>query len=795
MKKRLGFVLFFLLFCSILLVNVGIVSAGFGGCAGGEDQEIFRLFDTSNSHGAIYTDAIYNYRVCFDELFVQPYLGTGNVHSCTGNDLVLKLAAPTNGHGELPSENNYNTDVCFQDLICTSRSVSSGCLADEAAVVYLSDNTNAHLSTTPGPGYDVVICCSSASGINPTASCGDGICTPGQETCGSCEADCGVCPLQDFVETYWTDITDGRIDKTNRSNFVNLVVESTFSAEAEIIFEVFEDDVINDDIFTISLGNELRTTADAAGMATVRMQIDDSVVLAAGDFGGLEGDELEFFFRATEVSSGNQDDVNSLIVEDKIFNDPPTANITGPVHRQIYFVNEPLNFVGSCVDAQSPPDYAWKVDDDNPLDSFTDSRQTFQHIFTTTGQKTISLRCVDTLDASFSNEIQIAILVIGDDSDILDFVEKPKHKEIIFPLDAFSGGLDVEYSGLDSYTLEVVGPISCSGMTLNCLSGNCPSETKNSAASIGCDSVVGIGNGLGDFANMNYKWEFDDGLVDEGLGRTGDTRKYGAAGDKFIDLTINYEANGFDLDRIFRREFKLLGKNNCTAGGESWCEFNHVDDSVLCLPTHNTSACTGPDFKTGPIGSVEAANDCCPVGQVCSTEIGNPGCQIPNEGPVVCGNLSESECSNAPSSVYESEYEVFGCNELVDGEDIDRTPECKYAVMCGGCVWNSGECKVDVDYDKALDSCPNGVGGEEPLLKCAFDYESDADCATEGVDRVTYTITGTVISGAGTCDDDIKTLNCPRRALLPGFGLFNLIITSSAITLIYGLLSLRKERE
>ncbi len=65
----------------VCLFIMGIVNAG--SCD--DDQIIMKLFQDSNSHGALWDDVNYNYDVCYNEIFGNEYIGE-NPHECIYNN-------------------------------------------------------------------------------------------------------------------------------------------------------------------------------------------------------------------------------------------------------------------------------------------------------------------------------------------------------------------------------------------------------------------------------------------------------------------------------------------------------------------------------------------------------------------------------------------------------------------------------------------------------------------------------------------------------------------------------------
>ncbi|MBM3234625.1 LamG domain-containing protein, partial [Candidatus Pacearchaeota archaeon] len=82
-----------------------------------DSQVIMKISDTTNAHGALWNDANYNTKICYDEIFGSEYTGV-NPHDClSGNaNKVVGLNAAGNAHAEVPSRTSYLTNVCYGDL-------------------------------------------------------------------------------------------------------------------------------------------------------------------------------------------------------------------------------------------------------------------------------------------------------------------------------------------------------------------------------------------------------------------------------------------------------------------------------------------------------------------------------------------------------------------------------------------------------------------------------------------------------------------------------------------------------
>ncbi len=114
-----------------------------------ENQTIMKLFQPTNSHGALwsYSGGDYPIDIC--------YTGTApaNPHpECTVDNSFLWLTADYNSHASTYKTDDYNIGVCYGDLSCRvvdesdDGNIPEYCAVDEKEVVALYQNTNSHLT-------------------------------------------------------------------------------------------------------------------------------------------------------------------------------------------------------------------------------------------------------------------------------------------------------------------------------------------------------------------------------------------------------------------------------------------------------------------------------------------------------------------------------------------------------------------------------------------------------------------------------------------------------------------------
>ncbi len=295
-----------------------------------------KLSGNTNAHGAVWSDGIYQTKICFDEIFGVPYNGA-TPHQClaqNGNFLVA-LNANTNAHAAEVSSPQYKTPICYGDLKCDLKASCN--LPGEREVLSLSGTTNAHLDRAGGgDSYANKLCCTSlTAGNNPCgdgdldqgeacddgnnipgdgcsatctieqgqAECGNGICEGG-ETKQSCPADCQG--DGSVTEVKWKDSEGDVITKATLGAEVKLFAKTIGIAPGAIIkFEIREDDgnTGDDDIL---VGNQaLQATVSGNGEVTASWTISDAIY--KGNQDGLNGNQpengdFELYFKASLAS-------------------------------------------------------------------------------------------------------------------------------------------------------------------------------------------------------------------------------------------------------------------------------------------------------------------------------------------------------------------------------------------------------------------------------------------------------------------------------------------------------------
>jgi len=835
----------------LVLIALGLQTVNGQQECSAPNQKIFAISEQTNAHGELWNQNVYGYEICYDDYFRNTY--SGDKHTCSQNDAnrLFKLSSQTNAHAQQYAVRTYSETVCFGDLSCIIRSSEEGCSTNEASIISLSANNNAHLELTGQENYPFVICCQSDS--NDPICNYNGICEPelGENTnnCADCRTsprifinepqatiygensvpdleftsrnveDCewfldnvfqsnmacedgqhlvdltggaaqelgnhnitvygnsaGERVADDTVlfevrqgvsgeikNVEWRDGMRNRIDEANVNMTVKLYAETTASG-GEVNFDIYEKDIGYNYVKTISAPVQ-------GGEALGSWFIDDQVIKDNNElFDCNIGGGLEFYFNASILGSSNFS--QQLLVKcEEGENTPPRANISSPIHRQVYYTDRDIEFNHSSEDGEGNIiRFQWIIEDANGQIEHETTEESFIYQFTTTGQKTITLKVEDA--KGLKDENQIAILAINSPG-ILAYIEKPKHQQI---LPEWNGNrrLIINYSGEHSYALNAEG--TCPNIVITCLAGNCPSETKNYPQ--GCNEIISVQNTPQPFDALNFTWEFNDGQGFSGFGETGGNKAFGrrsqSLNDKSIILDLFYNDGQININAETDREFTL---GQCV-GGSTFYETDSEGKILRGLDTFTEpDACKGEDQLNG------TRDDCCPANFACLGENGIYLCRSPSDSPEFCSDYEESStCNQDPFNVAENEP---GWDDECDegwSENRSQPVEC-------GCKWSTqgaGLCKFNKKY--------LGGGGENEICteyECLESYVK-GECKN-GYMQLTINrelVVGECYVETNNCvpTEETVTVPCGRPTIeLPFFGKEQFAGALISIALIYAI--------
>ncbi len=746
----------FAIFLTVLSVSLMYEVSARTVCSS-SDQLIFKISSSTsntNAHGEVWNGAgNYEEEICYDKIFSPPYSG-GNPHVCDGNNEVLVLSGDTNAHAEKSGLGNYNVPICYGDLNCVAQ--GPACSGDYFEVATISSSTNGHIETRGANSFTsgLKICCTS-----PSASGGSN-------------------GAIDNVE--WQNTAGRKITETNVGKTVRMYAATTAQDGETIEFYAWDDDDENGefDFGDEALFDNPVSTTVSGGVAKFDFDITQELI----DRQGLDdyfldcNNGLEFYFEANIL--GSQEKISSGLLSvdcNEGQNEPPHSNITSPEHRGIYFNNTNIEFNHSSFDDSGAiVGFLWTVYKDGVFE-FESNEESFNHIFTNAGQRTITLKVTD--DEGLWDEDQISILVIASPG-MLAYINDPLHHQVIV-----NEGLNFRYNASDSYVIDSIyrGPGQCD-YEITCKAGFCPDKTKN--APNGCEPIaLTLPLNIG-FSDSNFTWRFRDGRLDNSFSEldaaTGRT-VFGIASDRFNDKKIDLllKDENLNIQNPTQREFTLLDPRQCIDGGLTWVE---LDENGFVNQTYSTlddpSACAGKDRLIG------SGDDCCPSGMACS-ENGCVGSVIDS-----CSDYTdETACKNdatgmgRPPEPNDPLWEEKNCGGR---DEMGRIVQC-------ACGWDSNpdegfpNCGLNVSYRSG------GYGKIDPCTEyqCLYTYD-EGECNNGFMELTIKTKynPGNCNQGIGeaqcNADAGTKIVPCGRPTIeLPFFGKEQFIGTLILIILIY----------
>jgi hypothetical protein len=721
----------FFIFVGVFFANMGFVSAQV--TCSDPSQVIFKISSENNAHGSFWDQGNYNYEICYNDIFGNPYVGS-NLRDCTGTNKIVGLSNTNNAHFEKPSGINYGNNVCYGDLVCRVIGPSETKNADEEVIVKLTSDTNAHASLrdySNGYGYRVV--CSSGRSLD------------------------------------WKDGKGNSINDAGRFWTVYLWYESQGLQDGDLVeFEIWETTGLADDL--------IKTISDveaSSGKAIAEWFItrDDLDKASAFD---------NFVFRI------NGEESRSISIDENYINTAPQARIINPVGDGIYFLGETINISGSCFDLEGPVEYNWNIEKGDGVDiDNTHIGKEFDFVFPEPGVKLITLRCVDA--NSESDEERVEILVL-DGPGVYSKISSPEHLGIV-------QGKKIDFSGEGSYVVEssLVGE----DYTINCLGGDCPLTTQGCPLGYSGNCPIDIqdpGLNRGDYDDMGFLWEFfgiGGGLEGslEGLGLSEGSRVYSSYGDNLIRLILSLDSRIIQ-DQTFN-EFQIVKKNGCSSDGSFWYD---GDTGLEIDPTQVYGVC---NLDSGEIccpssGDYDCIDDASGNGNICVQGACNRFYEDEDSGDTfvietcgdynkISGTLEEKKrsCNADCVGAYDNSIEE-GLVDIPSGFVVDNEK----------CTWIEEDNECGYSYSK-VDVSGNGIEPPEGY-SCVMKIISETSCS-EGFKEVNYEIRKIDLDGNVDLDDDgyceeagTKTIPCGKPSIkLPGFGNWQLIISLIVLGFLY----------
>lgn len=763
--KRQGFIVVI----SFILV-LSLVSAADYTCPVG--TQIFRLSSQSNAMAeTVSGTGNYPVHICYDDYFGT--LSGTPVRTCSPtNAPILNLSATTNAHAQLPGgSGSYPIGLCFSGLACVAR--SGVCQLGEKEIVSLSGSTNAHVGINgsyTGVGSYHMCCSVGGSG----GVCGNGVLEVGEQcdppSAGACSSTCQIIGDSQIVSATWTDGMGSPITSSYVNRTVHLRAQTTLSAGTNVTFNLREADILfDDDISTVTV------TTNAAGLALVAWNITHAYLAAGQDL--LESFPLQFYFNvstATQSRVSNQLNVYTILGN----NTAPFANITGPTHRGMYYQGTQVVVSHASLDREGSVSVSWRIIEDN----YASTEPSFVYTFASAGQKTIILRATDAQGAS--HEDQISVLVLASPG-LFAFINQPRHQQVVFDSSP-NGSVRTLINASDSYAVSSSG----SGCTtsISCLAGRCPNQTENAPSSCTPQGPLNVHNAPQPFSSLYFNWSFNDGddaRAVDGLGNNSFVKRFAlpsnTLNDKTVFLTLTH--TGTSLIAMVNRTFTLFDSAQCINNGETWVEYNTTTGTIgASFQTRNSLACRGEDTFYG------TADDCCPVGWMCTAQ----GCRTGTSVPQICSDYTNrTTCNDDPQRARLSQQnpgwsEPPACGTLANGSLVS----CK-------CAWNgTSETAGSCSLKKTIQSSTGGSNPDDEEntcipSSCSYIGGSSSSCVNG---LMTLTINPAYAQGSCTpptllasqCQPGERTVLCGNVITqLPYFSFLNVGLVLGMLALFY----------
>ncbi|MBM3234620.1 DNRLRE domain-containing protein [Candidatus Pacearchaeota archaeon] len=430
------------------------------------EQVIMKLSETTNSHGALYSDTNYNVDICYKDIFGSEYTGV-NPHDCTGTNKVVGLNAAGNAHAEVPSRTSYLTNVCYGDLSCEMKTDPTPCSSGFTNVVRLSAETNAHLENASYTNYPVKICCK-----------------PG---------------LASVVSgAYWSNMINVKISLADVKDTVKLNVAGA-GLSGNINYTIYKQCSGLGCIPAFFFGDKVIATVNSSyGYATWQAGKKNDGSFETGDY----------YFKAKvsgiEYNSYDTPVYGVLTVNAPERNSLPNAVIVKPDAESKWLAGTNINFNQASYDEDDDLLVRWNFDDGNitSLYNCMTSNCNTTHKYVSSGAKVIGLAAEEMLRGQKDYDYR-RIFVYKEGINVFAVISSPDPtigEKIYLGIVDFNANL----SYVASCTVDVCPVIPAYGKSSGCY------EVRNSTALLKCYDLDNSKIGAGTF-NLWFNWTFDEG--------------------------------------------------------------------------------------------------------------------------------------------------------------------------------------------------------------------------------------------------------------------------------------------
>ncbi|MBU1136219.1 MAG: PKD domain-containing protein, partial [Nanoarchaeota archaeon] len=487
-----------------------------------------------------------------------------------------------------------------------------------------------------------------------------------------------------------------------------------------------------------------------------------------------------FYFKAklsdrTEIQSGD------LIVLEFQNDSFPISKIKKPKNRDIYFLNENIEFTQTSYDEDDFIDYTWDLGDGNLRNGSAEKNYLnydFVYSYGVAGQKNIILNARSERGLDVKNKTSVLVIDLSEN-------KKYVFADISVPWikDSVKGNI-VKFDASGSYAIEVLDG------EIKCIAGNCPSQTSNGTLILNLNQLLD---------DLSFNWTFDDGSKRNGVGIGGAKfdKVFMNGGIKSVNLIVSI--NPFSETET---EFVVFLENSvCDISSGGWWE------------SGSFSLGMNDCYRINGVPS----NFCCPQEYTCSGLEDGTGQCVFSEVQICSDYDNEEDCNNYELHVAEFDnQEKSGIEKFCSKSYYNQTDDCTYYRNCK-CKWENSVCAPLYELNAYCSGEDKGT-----LLTCYRPNIETTNCTSSGYRYITwdgYYVDKTqnilkcisdfncgdysnnfenLYCNQGICASDVcsggkKTIPCISTALLGFFDIINLIISLLIIVIFY-VIVLRKSR-
>ncbi len=300
---------------------------------------------------------------------------------------------------------------------------------------------------------------------------------------------------------YWENIIGEKINKSGLRDSVYAVVVGLSSGQS-VDYEIRKDVSLGDNIAKQGSFNSSGSGKDKIDWIAGYDNVDVNEYMQ-GIYHFRVSLDNKASWNSTKHGQDSYNAYGELNVSEEN-NNKPNASIISPKDKQIYFLNELLNFTAKIFDEDSVFSFVWEFGD-GTSDSVN---YNVTHAYNSTGQKNIKLTLIDGQGAISIDRISILII---NSSYMLAYIDEPRWGISIV-------GMYVIFNATSTYAVNVTH--NSSGIKkIECVAGPCPSKTEGCPppypanypiCQIPIPSTVQFPNpNWAGFENINFSWEFD----------------------------------------------------------------------------------------------------------------------------------------------------------------------------------------------------------------------------------------------------------------------------------------------